>query len=64
MTPMPGTLKAPLLSAPVPDESVPSLVSSLELSRPMKRMEPIVKVVDDVSPASTQSGDGGEGKAG
>lgn len=64
MTPMPGTLKAPLLSAPVPDESVPSLVSSVELSRPMKRMEPIVKVVDDIAPASTQSGDGGEGKAG
>ncbi|HQY60099.1 MAG: TIGR00159 family protein [Myxococcales bacterium] len=62
MTPMPGTLKAPLLSAPVPDESVPSLVTSLELSRPMKRMEPIVKVIDD-APTSTR-GDGGEGSAG
>lgn len=42
-TPMPGTLRAVALPIPVPDESVPNVVSSLELSRPMPKMDPVVR---------------------
>jgi diadenylate cyclase len=60
-TPMPGTLKAPQLplTIPAPEESVPaSLVASVELSRPMKKMDLIVKgppSADDVAPVSTKA---------
>ncbi len=59
MTPMPGTLKAPILAVPVPEDSVPAVVSALEISRPMRRMDPIVKVADpkhEDSPSSAPPG--------
>lgn len=42
-TPMPGTLKAVSLPIPQPDESVPNVVSSSEISRPMRKMDPVVR---------------------
>lgn len=62
LTPMPATLKVPL-RVPVSEESVPSIAASLELSRPMKRMDPIVKSLDDMSPVTAPSvGDDAERK--
>lgn len=40
-TPMPGTLRAPTLPVPIPEESVPHVVPPLEISRPMKKMDPV-----------------------
>ena len=67
-TPMPGTLKAVSLPIPQPDESVPNVVSTSEISRPMRKMEPVVRpsefppdglakvaTLSDVPPSSSSS---------
>ncbi len=58
-TPVPGTLRAPITqelvhceSVPPPEESVPRLVGSIDLSRPMPKMEPVIKAPDSMPPSS------------
>jgi len=62
-TPMPGTLRAVSLPVPVPEESVPNVVSTLELSRPMPKMDPVPPPEPVAKKADEPASDAGERKA-
>lgn len=60
-TPMPGTMKA--VTVPIPEESVPSVVSVGELSRPMPKMDPVPRPGEPPKEPDVPGVDSGEGQA-